>query len=308
MNYNSFANNAPKRQFALFMLLMLSTASALANCHSEHTQRMNFTLPDITVSSSTGPGSILAQKTLDVDKENVEKPFICSGGGRIKAMTFVREKNAQGVYATNVKGIGYRLFIDEHPFPWQAPLNCQGANCHLPWPVEPKITLQLVQTLPIVEMGDVLHPGLYGWLRPDSGKPVVLITLTHPVNLHQESCRIQNTHVDFGEVHVKRDTPPGTVISMQPFSLLYQCPFEGTIITRWEGISAGKGYLSSPQLKEKGIEIGIKDYKGRPIYLNKPFKTAFLDNKLKFIAELISTGNVGVGEFDTTATFHIIYP
>ncbi|WP_253376891.1 fimbrial protein [unidentified bacterial endosymbiont] len=308
MNYSFTASSVSPYWRASFFIVALSVPAAHAGCHVERTQRVKFMLPDITLSASNPPGSILAQKTITLSGESDEQPFICSGDGRVTGLARYSSKNAHGIYSTNVRGIGYRLLMDDKHFPWRAPLSCKGFNCHHAWPVKPKITFQLVQTLPAVEMSGVLHPGVYGVIQPDSGKPAVLISLMHGVHLRQESCIVQDEKVDFGEVDFDRNAFRGTVISSKPFALRYQCAFQGPILTRWEGVATDKGYLSSPQLKDKGIAIRISHSQGSPLYLNRIFKVAPQTGALMFKADLISDGELSQGNFNATATFHIIYP
>lgn len=307
MNYNLFASKYLLTTLLFFTLCIGKIESAHAGCHASGTQRIKFTLPAITLSPSTRPGTILAQKTVDAD-EVKEDLFVCSGSGHLMALMRNAGKNAQGVHATNIKGIGYRLFIDNHPFPWETRLNCQQERCQLPWPIVPRITFQLVQTLPDVEVNSVLHSGVYGVIRPDTGRPAVLITLASPIHLSQESCSVHNETVDFGEMLLDPLLKPGSVISTKPFSIDYDCPFTGSILTRWEGVSASHGYLSSPQLQKHGVAIRIKDTHGIPVYLNRLFRMAPQADRLPFIAQLISTQKVSAGQFNATATFHIIYP
>ncbi|WP_312412598.1 fimbrial protein [Pseudescherichia sp.] len=307
MNYTLSVSNLLLRTLLPLSLFFLQSLPAYATCHVTDTQTIKLTLPDITLSASTRPGAILAQKTVDADEANAD-PFLCAGSGQLVALTRSSGKNAQGVHATNIKGIGYRLFINDHPFPWKMRLDCQQGRCQLPWPVTPRITFQLVQTLPDVEVNNVLHSGLYGAIRADTGKPAVLITLAHSIHLRQESCTVQNETVDFGKVLVDPSIRPGSNIITKAFSIDYQCPFQSSILTRWEGMSSAKGFLTSPQLLERGVAIAIRDTKGNPVYLNRLFRIAPQADRLPFIAQLISTQKISSGPFNATATFHIIYP
>lgn len=309
MKCNLLVNNI-KLAFLIFsMLLLFHMNTTHAACHVSNTQNIKFPLPDIVLSSATQPGYILAQKTIEVSEDDYQNQFICTGDGRILALPQFTDNYGHGVYSTNVKGIGYRLFIGDNPFPWQVMLHCPQKKCHLPWPSTPRITFQLVQTLPDIEPGGILHPGVYGIIRTDDGIPAINITLAHAIHLHQESCTIRSKTVDFGYIHIERSSRPGTILATKPFTLFYQCPYQGTIITRWEGLTTDKaGYLSPPQLREKGVMIGIMNMEGSRIQFNKSFKITPMAGELKFVAQLISMGAVSAGNFNASATLHILYP
>lgn len=308
MNYRLSANRSNIIKLALCIIFYLSMLSARASCHVDKTLRVRFMLPDITLSNSSGPGSILSQKTMDIDDGETTQDFQCSGDGQLTALPRYQQKNGRDIYATGLKGIGYRLFLDTHPFPWHSNLHCQDNNCHLPWPVAPRITFQLVQTLPVIQPGHTIKQGVYGVIRTDSGKPSVLIVLQHAVQVHQESCQVENKTVDFGNVYLPPNTQPGTELSSQAFTLAYTCPYQHDILARWEGPSDKTGYLLSPELKNKNLAVSLLEHDGSKLYLNRFFHPESGSGIFSFQARLLSTGTVRSGTFNATASLHLIYP
>lgn len=289
-------------------LLLALPAAAQASCHVTGTRKVNFTLPDISLSGASGPGTILSEKSLDLEDGNTSQPFICSGDGHLDALTRYLRRNGQGIFATGVGGIGYRLILDNHPFPWHSTLRCQGDNCHLPWPVAPRITFQLVQTLAKIETGKTIDPGIYGLVKTDAGQAAAIISLQHAVHLHQESCWIQNQHVDFGRVEVPAGVSAGAVLGTRKFALQYSCTMPDEIVTRWEGIADSNGNLVSPVLKDKKVAISIQKQTGEHLRLNQRYFTTPQDGELAYQAQLLSTGNTQDGGFYATATLHVLYP
>ncbi len=289
-------------------LLLALPVAAQAGCHVTGTRKVNFTLPDISLSGTAGPGTVLSEKSIDLDDGNTSQPFICSGDGHLDALTRYLRRNGQGIFATGVKGIGYRLILDDHPFPWHSTLRCQGDNCHLPWPVAPRITFQLVQTLAKIETDKSIGPGVYGLVKTDTGQSVAIISLQHVVHLHQESCWIQNQNVDFGSVAVPDKTSAGAVLGTRTFALQYSCTMPDEIVTRWEGIADSNGNLVSPVLKEKKVAISIQTQTGEHLRLNQRYFTTPHDGELAYQAQLLSTGKTQDGGFYATATLHVLYP
>lgn len=308
MKFKLFVVDISNFRFHLLALLALTSHLSEASCHIEETQRLRFTLPDITVNTSSGAGTILAQKTLEVDKGSDNHPFICIGKGEVKARTRFDGRKAHGIYETNTKGIGFRLFYNEHPFPWTFSQNCQGTSCKLPWPGESRVTFQLVQTLPKIDLSEAVHPGLYGWIRPDGGKSAVLINLTRSVHVRHESCSVQDTRVDFGDIYIENNEKPGKILDSKKFTIHYQCQNEGKVLTRLEGPATKEGYLYSPSLDEKGVAILLKDGRGKRLFMNKDFVTYMQEDEINFKADLISTKKITEGAFNSTVTLHFIYP
>lgn len=293
----------------LIVSLLLALPPAVqAGCHVAETRKVNFTLPDISLSGASGPGTVLSEKSIDLVDGNTTRPFICSGEGHLEALTRYLRKNGQGIFSTDVKGIGYRLILDNHPFPWRSPLQCQGDNCHLPWPVTPRLTFQLVQTLSDIQTDKTIGPGIYGLIKTDTGKAVTIISLQHAVHLHQESCWIQNQDVDFGRVTIPGKVSAGTVLSTRQFSLQYSCTIPDEIVTRWEGSSDSNGNLVSPALKDKKVAISIQKQSGEHLRLNRRYFTSPQNGALAYQAQLLSTGNTQDGGFNATATLHVLYP
>lgn len=285
---------------------MACTTLANADCHVDRTQRVKFLLPDIVVSPATAAGAILAQKTINIDADN-SAPFHCSGDGRLAALPKVTKKISKNIYATNVQGIGYRLIMDNASFPWQMPLRCSGPFCNARWPLDPRITLQLVQTSAHLNAGNVIRPGLYGVVQPDNGKPALLITLMGAVHLHQQACDVANSTVNFGDV-TGNQAKPGAIIATKPFVLHYQCTLPDSIIARWEGNSTAAGDLAlSSGSDARGIAILISNKQHQRIKLNRSFRVKAEAGEIPFQASLLSHGDVIPGNFTAQATFHILY-
>lgn len=295
------------RRMSVFILLF-SAASVNAECHLAKSIKVNLTLPDIALSSTSGPGSILSQKTVSLIEETDKQPFICDGNGQLTAFPRLMRKNGQGIYATGVRGIGYRLYLDAHPFPWRSNLHCSGFLCHLPWPVTPKLTFELVQTSSELQVEDTIKPGVYGIIRPDSGNKLVLIALQHAVRVHRESCLVENKTVDFGNVNIPDKAKAGTVLGIRQFALSYTCPFQEHLAMRWEGMSDKNGYLQSPVMIKNNIAISLQQKNGINMPINKSVKIVPQNGNFIFQAKLLSTGTPHPGAFNTTANLHILYP
>lgn len=314
MNYHLSANRVVRLLPAplIFSLLLALPAAARAGCHVTDTMKVQFTLPDISLSASgsgtSGPGTVLSEKSVDLNDGNSSKPFTCTGNGYIEALTRYLRKNEQGIYSTGVPGIGYRLILDTHPFPWRTPLHCQGDSCHLPWPVTPRLTFQLVQTLPQISTGRMIRPGIYGLIKTDTGQTAAIIYLQHAVQLRQESCWIQNKQVDFGSITVPTRAPAGTVLGTRAFSLQYSCTIPHEIVTRWEGPADGNGNLVSPELKSEDVAISIQKTDGERLHLNRRYTATPHDGSLEYQAQVLSTGTPRAGVFTATATLHVLYP
>lgn len=310
MNYHLSAGREGRFQPATWIVALLLTlpVAAHAGCHVTDTRKVNFTLPDISLSGRSGPGTVLSEKSVVLDEDSTTQPFLCTGDGHLTALTRYLRKNGQGIFSTGIKGIGYRLLLDTHPFPWRTTLHCQGDNCHLPWPVTPRLTFQLVQTLPAIPTGKMLSPGLYGLIRTDTGQPAVAIYLQQSVRLQQESCWIQNKNVDFGSVTVPADVSVGAVLGTRKFALQYSCTMPDEIVARWEGVADSNGNLVSPTLKDKKVAISIQKQAGERLHMNRRFFTTPQDGALEYQAQLLSTGHTRDGVFNATATLHVLYP
>lgn len=310
MNYRLSANRAARFLPApLIVSLMLAfPVAAYAGCRATDTLKVQFTLPDISLSGASGPGTVLSEKSVDLNDGNSSQPFICSGSGHLEALTRYLRKNGQGIFSTGVPGIGYRLILDSHPFPWRSPLNCQGEHCNLPWPVTPHLTFQLVQTLPQIPTSHMVRPGIYGLIKTDTGQAAAVIYLQHAVQVHHESCWIQNKKVDFGNITIPSKAPAGTVLGTQKFALQYSCSVPSEIETRWEGPADGSGNLLSPVLKAKEVAISIQTPGGEHLQLNHRYSASPRDGELEFQAQLLSTGTPRDGAFTATATLHVRYP
>lgn len=294
----------------LFIVFILSfpVASVNAECHLAESLKLDFSLPDITLSSSSGPGTILSQKTMSLNDGSDKQPFICNGNGHLTAFPGFMSKNGQGVYATGVAGIGYRLYLDTQPFPWRTNLRCGGFRCRLPWPVTPRLTFELVQTSSVLQIQDTIKPGIYGVIRPDGGNKSVLISLQRPVRVHGESCHIESKTVNFGDVNIPDKAKAGTVLATREFSLSYSCPLQDHLAMRWEGISDKNGYLLSSVMRKNNIALSIQQQNGTPMPVNKRIKIVPQTGNFVFLAKLLSTGVPQPGAFNATANLHILYP
>ena len=309
MHYRLFAAKASfLTRLAIIFILPFSAASANAECHLAKSLKVDFSLPDITIPSSSRPGTILSQKTVSLNESSDKPPFICSGNGHLTAFPRLMKKNGQGVYATGVAGIGYRLYLDTQPFPWRTNLLCGGFRCRLPWPVTPRLTFELVQTSPALQIQDTIKPGIYGVIRPDGGNKSVLISLQRGVRVRGESCHIESKTVNFGDVNIPGKAKAGTVLAAREFSLSYTCPLQDHLAMRWEGMSDKNGFLLSTVMRKNNIALSIHQKDGTPMPINKRIKIVPQTGEFVFQAKLLSTGVPRPGAFNATANLHILYP
>jgi len=306
MNSTLFA-----RRFARMMALLsiILSACTQADCHIDHTQVMRFHLPDITLSGTEHAGTILAQESRELGDKLKSSSLSCNAGGNLWAFTTHRTVMGNHTFATNVPGVGYRLFINDRPFPFKIATHCDSVSCYPQGADNAHIKLQLVQTAAHISAAGQVMGGTYGTIRPDTGKPALLINLLNSITLQRAACNPVVNTVDLG-VAEATDFPSLFSASHRiTFRLNTNCPLDIPFKARWEGHTDNRGLLRPLTGKRQagGIRIRLRDSAGSPVSFGHTFEINHNIEKETFSAEMVRTGDITPGEINALATLHLLY-
>jgi type 1 fimbria pilin len=305
MKLNSFALNVAR---VLVFVVTGYPLYGVAGCYTGHTQIAQIQLPNITLSGTEHNGTILAQDSVPITENTKDSSLECDSSGHLLAFATNRLLTGGHIFATSIPGIGYRLFLNHQAFPLKIAVQCNSTSCHPGGLENSMIELQLVQTTEHVTSGGHLRGGTYGVVRPDSGKPALLINLRHPVTIQRAACNPTSSTVDLGVASLT-DFPSQFSASQKiPFLVQMNCPASVRVRARWEGYTDKYGLLRTFQGKSRaeGISVRIRDIAGTSLPLDNTFQIVQPDYG-QFSAEMVRTGEIKPGKIDAIATLHLIY-
>ncbi|PAN72642.1 hypothetical protein CIW69_16450 [Enterobacter cloacae] len=285
----------------------LTPCYLLADCQVNHSQIVRLSLPDITLTGQEGTGSVLATGAVSLSG-NMPK-LSCDNGGELQALATHPVLSGKHIFATGIPGIGYKITINNNPFPWKADLHCSGTDCHANNPETAKAEMQIIQTSSAHPVAGYIREGVYGVLRPDKGKPALMFALAHRITVRRQACNTHIETVDLGHVSVKTFT--GMFAQSQPtgFTLKLTCPDTMPVRMIWEGISDSHGFLRPFTGKQavSGIGIKLNDNQGELLAPGKYYDLRENSAVMHFSASMIRTGTVTAGNVDAMATVHFMY-
>lgn len=305
MNLTLRARNLACSLSALF----LWTTHAFADCQSDSTRVLQFTLPNITLPIAGEGGTVLAQATLPLPEKKGTPSVTCQGEGTLQAMATRPLLAGDHIYATGAPGIGYRLFVQHRIVPWKETLGCGGPACHPNWPGDPQVEMQLIETDPRAASAGRIRAGLYGIVRLDAGKPALTIGLAHAVSIQQEACNPVAGRVDLGATSVAELSAHFSASKRVVFSVETNCPTSLHLQAKWEAQTDPNGLLKTLAGKKqaRGVGIRLRTENGSAVSLNQPFSVNQDEGRAIFSAEMVRTGELTPGDVNAVATLHVSY-
>ncbi|MBU9808809.1 fimbrial protein [Rahnella sp. SL6] len=301
--------------FFLFFFPVLSHAQCTS---TEQARELTFTPGHIVIPHNRPAGYVLYEQVLtDPSSGGASKILNCQGGGKISARINLGNLLKNNIYSTNIPGVGYRLSLTEHPFPWDLDLKCNNTICQRDIPVNTQYKLELIKTNDRKTTAGVLSAGRYAKLMTDGGSDITHINIGSTL-IAPSACTLsdENIHVDLGRFDVKDFKGPGSSVGERNFRIDLNCDAQMQYSIVFDGIEPeakpSNGLIALDKIpgSAEGISLRIK-HNSQPVELRKdiPFTSDVMGTtSLLFSVEYYQImDNVVAGKANGKATFNIRY-
>lgn len=293
--------------------------SGQAQCTSiEQARELTFTPGHIVIPHNRPAGYVLYEQVLtDPSSGGASKILSCQGGGKINARINLGNLLKNNIYSTNIPGVGYRLSLTEHPFPWDLDVKCNSTTCQRDIPVNTQYKLELIKTNDRTTTAGVLSAGRYARLRTDGGSDITNINIAS-TTIAPSACTLadENIHVDLGRFDVQDFKGPGTSVGETNFRIDLNCDAQMQYSIVFDAKepeikpSSGLIALDNVSGSAEGIALRMK-HNSVPVELRKeiPFTSDTMGaTSLMFSVEYYQIlDSVVAGKANGKATFNIRY-
>ncbi|MBU9851474.1 fimbrial protein [Rahnella aceris] len=307
-----------KTMISVLALLCVSS-QVKAQCTTQTDPReLTFSPGLIVVPHNQPAGYILYEEVLsDPHGGSTSKIFNCQGGGKIIARNIRGNILKNRIYSTDIAGVGYRLSLAGHAFPWDADVKCNSPVCQRDFPVEPQYKLELIKINDNTITAGTLAPGRYASLKTDGGSDVTYINMGN-TSVVPAACTIldNNIRVEMGKFDIKDFTRAGTTLGEKSFNIDLSCDAKMQYSLIFDGrepdIKPSNGLIALDQStgSASGIALRVK-YHNQPVELRKNINFTADElgaTSLVFSIEYFQLKDqVKAGKANGRATFNIVY-
>lgn len=322
-------------QVMIILLTALSTHSLWASCSFENNTRsalLVFNLPAITVPQDAAAGTVLHTEQASAATVKVScnaKGPILQGYKALSVADYQSGNPLEGVYASNVPGIGLRatwvnsgsasFASGSYIMPWHMASTLVSSEAGT-YALDFQALIQIVVTGPVAS-GTLNTDKLVAEWRYDDLVVAELLFTTTTVEVKASTCDLveKNIVVPLNTISAENfvnDVSP--IVSTDDFRIQLNDCASGLNIDIKFSSSGGTGIINGNTLKiatsdsaAKGVGIQLLAFSSKPItfnqvyYFNKTVAGQTIVIPLK--ARYVKTGPIAPGEVNALATFEINY-